>query len=205
MNIIIRDLGLCHWVDIEKSMRKFTLNRNKNTIDELWFLEHYPVFTYGASEKKYCFSHINNIPVFQSIRGGKITFHGPGQLIIYLLINLQRKKIKFYKLVQSVEILIIKLLKKIKISSYTRDNRPGVYVKKKKICSLGFRIINGCSLHGLALNVNMNLKPFTYIDPCGSKNIIMTQIKDFNKNISIQKIKKIFINQFCMFFNYKLI
>nr|WP_232512955.1 lipoyl(octanoyl) transferase LipB [Buchnera aphidicola] len=132
MNIIIRDLGLCHWMNIEKRMKKFTQNRNKNTIDELWFLEHYPVFTYGASEKKYCVSHINNIPVFQSIRGGKITFHGPGQLIIYLLINLQRKKIKFYELVQKIEVLIIQLLKFLNISAHTEEKWPGVYVKKKK-------------------------------------------------------------------------
>ncbi|VFP78164.1 Octanoyltransferase [Buchnera aphidicola (Cinara cuneomaculata)] len=202
MNIIVRYLNLCDWLETEKKMYEFTKNRTLNTIDELWFAEHYPVFTYGISEKKYKMSFINKIPVYRSIRGGKITYHGPGQLIIYLLINLQRKKIKFYKLVQNIETVIIKLLKDLNISSYTDYNMPGVYVKKKKICSLGFRIMKGCSLHGLSLNVNMNLIPFKYINPCGNKNIKMTQIKNFNPNITIQKIQKIFIKNFCIVFNY---
>nr|WP_232036806.1 lipoyl(octanoyl) transferase LipB [Buchnera aphidicola] len=132
MNIIVRYLNLCDWLETEKKMYEFTKNRTLNTIDELWFAEHYPVFTYGISEKKYKMSFINKIPVYRSIRGGKITYHGPGQLIIYLLINLQRKKIKFYKLVQNIETVIIKLLKDLNISSYTDYNMPGVYVKKKK-------------------------------------------------------------------------
>ncbi|VFP83661.1 lipoyl(octanoyl) transferase LipB [Buchnera aphidicola] len=205
MNIIIRYLNLCNWSDVEKKMHKFTKNRNQNTIDELWFAEHYPVFTYGILEKEYKMPYIQGIPVHYSIRGGKITYHGPGQLIIYLLINLQRKKIKFYKLVQNIEIVIIKLLKDLNISSHTNKNWPGVYVKKKKICSLGFRIIKGCSLHGLSLNVNMDLIPFKYIHPCGNKNIKMTQIKNFNSNITIQKIQNIFIKNFCIFFNYLII
>lgn len=132
MKIIIRHLGLCNWLNIEKNMHEFTKNRDKNTIDELWLVEHNPVFTYGISEKKYNTSYIHGIPVFNSIRGGKITYHGPGQLTVYLLINLQRKKIKFYKLVQKIEVVIVKLLKDLKISSYTDKKWPGVYVKKKK-------------------------------------------------------------------------
>lgn len=132
MKIIIRDLGLCDWSNIEKKMLKFTKKRDRKTIDELWLVEHYPVFTYGISEKKYNTSYINEIPVFQSIRGGKITYHGPGQLTVYLLINLQRKKIKFYKLVQKIEVVIVKLLKDLQISSYIDKKWPGVYVKKKK-------------------------------------------------------------------------
>ncbi|VFP85866.1 Octanoyltransferase [Buchnera aphidicola (Cinara pseudotaxifoliae)] len=205
MKIIIRHLGLCNWLNIEKNMYVFTKNRDKNTIDELWLVEHNPVFTYGISEKKYNISHIHGIPVFNSIRGGKITYHGPGQLTVYLLINLQRKKIKFYKLVQKIEVVIVKVLQDLKISSYTDKKWPGVYVKKKKICSLGFRIIKGCSLHGLSLNVNMNLTPFKYIDPCGNKNISMTQIKKFNKNISMKIIKDLFIKNFFIFFDYFII
>lgn len=132
MKIIIRHLGLCDWLSIEKKMHKFTQNRNKNTIDELWFVEHYPVFTYGISETKYNTSYIHGIPVFKSIRGGKITYHGPGQLTVYLLINLQRKKIKFYKLVQKIEVVVVKLLQDLKIPSYIDKKWPGVYVKKKK-------------------------------------------------------------------------
>nr|WP_232036961.1 lipoyl(octanoyl) transferase LipB [Buchnera aphidicola] len=132
MKIIIRHLGLCDWLYTEKKMHKFTTNRDRNTIDELWLVEHYPVFTYGISEKKYNASYIHGIPVFKSIRGGKITYHGPGQLIVYLLINLQRKKIKFYKLVQKIEVVVVKLLKDLQISSYINEKWPGVYVKKKK-------------------------------------------------------------------------
>ncbi|VFP81090.1 Octanoyltransferase [Buchnera aphidicola (Cinara kochiana kochiana)] len=205
MNIFIRYLKLCNWLDIEEKMHKFTKNRNQDTVDELWFAEHYPVFTYGISEKKYKKPYINGIPVFHSIRGGKITYHGPGQLIIYFLINLQRKKIQFYKLVQNIEIVIVKLLKDLNIPSHINKKWPGVYVKEKKICSLGFRIIKGCSLHGLSLNVNMNLTPFKYINPCGNKNVTMTQIKNFHPNITIPEIQNIFIKNFCIFFNYLII
>lgn len=202
MKIIIRDLGLCNWIDIANRMQYFTKKRNKHTVDELWFLEHYPVFTYGFSEKKKYFSHIQNIPVFYSNRGGKITYHGPGQLITYLLIDLRRKKIKFYELVKKVEKLIVQLLMDFNISSNIRDKYPGIYIHKQKVCSLGFRIIKGCSMHGIALNVNMDLTPFNYISPCGNENITMTQIKDFNNNVSIQKIKKKFIKHFCLYFKY---
>ncbi|ABJ90641.1 lipoate-protein ligase B [Buchnera aphidicola BCc] len=202
MNIIIRNLGICNWLGIEEKMIKFTKNRSFNTSDELWCLEHYPVFTYGVLEKKKYAPFIHKIPVFKSNRGGKITFHGPGQLIIYLLIDLRRKKIKFYELVNRIEILIIHILKILKISSYTKKKHPGIYVKKKKICSLGFRIINGCSLHGISLNVNMDLKPFNFISPCGNKKIKMTQIKNFKKNITIKNVQEIFIKNFYILFNY---
>nr|WP_244268591.1 lipoyl(octanoyl) transferase LipB [Buchnera aphidicola] len=132
MNIIVRHLGLFPWSVTAAQMEKFTKNRNKNTIDELWLVEHYPIFTYGVSENSYSMPNIKNIPVVPSSRGGKITYHGPGQLIIYFLLDLRRKNIRFYELVKKIEIVIIHLLKDLKISSHLINGWPGVYVKKKK-------------------------------------------------------------------------
>ncbi len=202
MNMIVRDLGLCDWLKINREMKDFTNQRDSNSIDELWFVEHFPVFTYGLLETKNYGSNIKGIPVLYANRGGKITYHGPGQLVIYFLIDLRRKKIKFYKFVKNSEILIIKLLRELNILSHLNNLWPGIYVNKKKICSLGFRITRGCSLYGLSLNIKMDLTPFSYINPCGNKTIIMTQVDHFKKNVSMQKIKNIFIKNFCKLFNY---
>lgn len=202
MHIIIRDLGLCHWLVTSEAMNNFTNIRNNWTFDELWLVEHYPVFTYGLSEKKILLNNIHDIPVFISNRGGKITYHGPGQLLVYVLLNLKRNKIKFKKFISDLEMMIIKLLNYFSISAHIIKNFRGVYINNKKVCSLGLRVSKGCSLHGLSLNVNMDLHPFKYINPCGYSNIKMTQLYFYNKNINISIVKKILIKIFCENFNF---
>lgn len=189
-NIILRKLGICEYTYIFNAMYKFTKKRTKNTIDEIWFLQHFPVFTEGLSYKNSLLSQIKNIPVIKSNRGGKTTYHAPGQQIIYVLLDLKKNKINIRDLINILENTTINTLLDFGIKGYTKNKYPGVYVHQKKICSLGLRIYNGCSMHGLALNVNMNLKPFNYIHPCGNKNIKMTQIKDFIKNINIKNVEK---------------
>ncbi|AEH39760.1 lipoate-protein ligase B [Buchnera aphidicola (Cinara tujafilina)] len=203
MHIIIRDLGLCSWLSISKAMNDFTKIRNYWTCDELWLTEHYPVFTYGLSEKNITYHYINNIPIFLSNRGGKITYHGPGQLVVYILLNLKRNKIKFRYFINTIENIVIQVLRYFYISAHIKKINREYILITKKICSLGLRIIKGCSLHGFSLNVNMNLIPFQYIHPCGEKNIKMTQIYHYNKNIKIHIIKKILIQKFCK--NFKIL
>ncbi|NQY43913.1 MAG: lipoyl(octanoyl) transferase LipB [Legionellales bacterium] len=194
-NIGIRYLGLVPYTHSWELMQKFSITRNASVEDEIWLLEHEPVFTLGYNGDK---SHIlrkTGIPLIKSDRGGNITYHAPGQLIGYLLIDLKKNKLKVHDLVRKTEQLIIHTLKDYSITSHTVKNAPGVYINNEKICSIGFRIKNGCSYHGFALNVNMDLKPFCYINPCGLDGIKITQIQAFVKNINIQDVQdKIIVN-----------
>lgn len=194
--IIFKDLGFSHWIDLYKFMNFFTENRNNLTTDEIWLTEHYPVFTYGSLEKEYLSKNIKNIPVFYANRGGKFTYHGPGQLVVYLLIDLKRRKMRFFQLTNYVECLVMYVLYKYSIISHLENNFPGVFVNKHKICSLGFRVSRGCSFHGFSINVKMDLLPFSYINPCGYKNCKITQIYNFHKNISLQDVKEQIIKSF---------
>ncbi|BAC24321.1 lipB [Wigglesworthia glossinidia endosymbiont of Glossina brevipalpis] len=201
-----RILGLQKYQDIYYIMQKFITCLKKNNINEIWLLEHYPVFTQGNSDnfnKKYIF----NIPVVKTDRGGHMTFHGPGQKIIYFLLNIKNLNIKISKLIFYLENIIISTLSYFKINSYSIKNSPGVYVDKKKICSIGLRIKDGYSLHGLALNVDMDLYPFSHIHPCGDKNIKMTQIRDLISNINLEKLNTQIINnckKFLMMNNFEI-
>ncbi|KEY90783.1 octanoyltransferase [Candidatus Photodesmus katoptron] len=184
-------------------MREFTDKRTNKDLDELWLLEHYPVFTQGQSDTtKQVFNNIN-IPLIKSDRGGKITYHGPGQLIVYFLIDLHRKKISVRDFVTCIEKLVINTLKKYNIDSISQPNAPGVYVNNKKICSIGLRIRKGCSFHGLALNVNMDLSPFLYIDPCGYHDMEMVQISQLGGPKQLNHIEQEIIKEFIILFNYK--
>lgn len=182
-------------------MIKFTKKRKKNTPDEIWLVEHNSVFTIGKSGTKNDIIINGNIPVIQSNRGGKVTYHGPGQQLMYVLLDLKRNKINIKKLINILENTVINTLLELKIKSKNKKKFPGIYVKKKKICSIGLRIQKNCSLHGLALNVNMDLSPFKYINPCGMNNIKMTQIKDFIPTIKIKDIQSILINNFFKLIN----
>lgn len=202
MQIIIRDLGLCDWLVVSENMNHFTKNRKDWTCDELWLVEHYPVFTHGLSEKKIESNYIQDIPVFFSNRGGRITYHGPGQLVLYILLNLKRNHITFRNFIHIIEQIIIQVLLFFSISAHIIKDQPGVYINNQKICSLGFRIMKGCSLHGASLNIDMNLTPFKYINPCGRKDMIMTQICHHNKNVTINMVKEVLIKVFCQ--NFKI-
>ena len=162
-------------------MHTFTDERDENTCDEVWLVEHNPVFTQGQAGKEEHVLAAGDIPIVKSDRGGQVTYHGPGQLVAYVLINLRRKNIGVRELVTHLENTVVNALHQFGIESAARPDAPGVYVDNKKICSLGLRIRKGCSFHGLALNVNMDLSPFLRINPCGYAGMEMIQLHDLVK------------------------
>lgn len=171
-----------------QQMKDYTRSRTENSPDVIWLLEHQGVFTQGLAGKKEHILDPGEIPVIQSDRGGQVTYHGPGQLMIYTLIDLKRLNIGIKHFVRSLESTIIALLKQYGINGHTQCNAPGVYVDGDKICSLGLRVSRGCTYHGLSLNVNMDLSPFTRINPCGFRHLKMTQISHFIPTISVQAV-----------------
>ncbi|CAL4321535.1 lipoyl(octanoyl) transferase LipB [Buchnera aphidicola] len=203
--ILLRDLGRKHWLDTFYRMHFFTKNRDFNTVDEIWFVEHYPIFTHGQIPKKenVIFSH--NIPIVQSDRGGQITYHGPGQQVIYFLINIRRRKMGIRHLINIMQDVVKDTLNNFLIYAYTQKKLPGVYVKNKKISSIGLRITNGHTLHGLSLNIDMDLIPFNYIYPCGDRDVKMTQIKDLNCQITVEDVKILLIKQLSYHFQAEIV
>lgn len=171
--LIIRQLGRQDYLPIWQAMQHFTDNRSADTADELWLVEHNPVFTQGQAGKEEHLLAPGDIPVVKVDRGGQVTYHGPGQQMLYVLLNLKRRKLGVRDLVTALEQSIVELLKPFAISAYPKADAPGVYVEGKKICSVGLRIRKGCSFHGLALNVNMDLAPFQRINPCGYAGLEM--------------------------------
>lgn len=200
-NIKVRNLGLRNIQNVCASMYNFTIKRKVSTPDEIWLVQHYPVFTVGVSETRYRFLVPNNIPVVFSNRGGKITYHAPGQLIIYVLIDLVRRNFTVRKLITLMQNTIISTLKCFSINSYVLSNFPGIYVNNKKICSMGLRIKKGCSFHGMALNINMNLSPFEYINPCGN-NFKMTQVVDLKPNLYFKIVQLILVKKIQKYFEH---
>jgi lipoyl(octanoyl) transferase len=174
----IRQLGLCDYQSVYDDMVATTESRDANSADELWFLQHFPVFTQGQAGKAEHVLMAGDIPVIQTDRGGQVTYHGPGQLVVYLLIDIKRKVWGPRQLVAAIERALVACLADLGIESAPREDAPGVYVGVKKIASLGLRIRNGRSFHGLSLNINMDLQPFQRINPCGYAGMEMTQIVD---------------------------
>jgi len=172
----VRHLGLQPYEPIEQRMREFTRERKPDTADELWFLEHPPVFTLGQASKPEHLLAPGEIPVVQTNRGGQVTYHGPGQLMVYCLLDLARLGLGARGLVTRLENALIQTLASYRIVAAAKREAPGVYVGEKKIASLGLRISRGCSYHGLALNVAMDLEPFSRINPCGFRGLEMTQV-----------------------------
>lgn len=179
--LVVKNLGRQDYEPVWKAMHTFTDERDENSCDEVWLVEHNPVFTQGQAGKEEHVLAAGDIPVVKSDRGGQVTYHGPGQLVAYVLINLRRKKIGVRELVTHIENTVINTLSQFTIESAARPDAPGVYVDNKKICSLGLRIRKGCSFHGLALNVNMDLSPFLRINPCGYAGMEMIQLHDLIK------------------------
>lgn len=177
--MIIRQLGLVDYQPVFQAMQDFTLARNGHTEDELWLLEHPPVFTLGQAGKMEHLLRPTAIPVVKIDRGGQITYHGPGQLIAYLLFDLKRGNIGVRTLVRKLEQTIIDLLQtEYNITAHGSIDAPGVYVGDAKIAALGLRIRNGRCYHGLSFNINMDLTPFSWINPCGYADLMVTQLKD---------------------------
>lgn len=201
-DLIIRDLGTQDYQKTWENMRDFTDQRTDDTTDEIWLLQHPPVFTQGLAGKPEHVINPHTIPLIQTDRGGQVTYHGPGQLILYTLINLKRREIHARDLVRKLENTVVDLLAHYQIIATGKCEAPGVYVNDAKICSIGLRVRKGSSYHGIALNVTMDLTPFTYINPCGYEGMQMTQVKTFVPSISIESIKKEIVPAFLKNFGY---
>lgn len=186
----IRELGLVPYESTWHDMQAFTENRDENTPDEIWLLEHPPVFTQGQAGKPEHLLQTGDIPVVKVDRGGQVTYHGPGQLVAYVLIDIKRAKIGVRQLVTAIEQAIVDTLATYQVTAAAKPNAPGVYVDDKKIASLGLRIKKGRSFHGLALNVDMSLEPFLRINPCGYAGLAMVQLKDFVSSPDMTQVKQ---------------
>lgn len=193
-DLIIRKIGLCDYVETWEAMKNFTRNRQAETLDELWILEHNPVFTLGTNGKREHILDAGDIPVVNIDRGGQVTYHGPGQLVIYLLLNLHRRKLGVRKLVSIIEDSIIKLLESYQVAGLNEPNAPGVYVGGKKIAALGLRVSKGCTTHGMSLNVEMDLAPFSGINPCGYENLEVIQCSDMGITSSLSQLADELVN-----------
>ncbi|QJC35972.1 lipoyl(octanoyl) transferase LipB [Enterobacteriaceae endosymbiont of Donacia cincticornis] len=202
-NFIIRNLGIELWNYTYKKMCNFNYTRSNKTLDEIWLVEHYPVFTQGKlSNIKDIINYNHNIPIFSSDRGGKITYHAPGQQIMYVLINLKRRKLSIRSLIFILKQTIINILTYFKISSSTSFKKiSGIYINNQKIASIGIKISKGCTTHGISFNINMDLLPFYYINPCGLKKLKMINLKNYIYNIKMFKIRKFLINEFLLLIN----
>jgi lipoyl(octanoyl) transferase len=188
--VLLRDLGRTAYEPVFADMRAFTDIRDKDTLDELWLTEHDPVFTQGQAGKEEHLLMPGDIPVVQSDRGGQVTYHGPGQIVGYLMFDLRRLRISVRDLVSGIESGMIETLAGYGIDAAARPDAPGVYVNGAKIGSLGLRVRRGCSYHGLALNVNMDLEPFSRINPCGLTDTAVTQIVDLGGPGDLEQVRR---------------
>lgn len=177
--MIVRRLGLAPYEPTWRAMQEFTATRDDATPDELWLVQHPPVYTLGQAGKPEHLIHATEIPLVKIDRGGQITYHGPGQVVGYLLLDLHRRQLKVREMVNLLEQAIIDCIADYGLDARRKDGAPGVYIDGAKIAALGLRVKNGCSYHGLSLNVDMDLTPFTWINPCGYSGLKTIQLKDF--------------------------
>ncbi len=184
----MRRLGLVHYLPTFQAMQAFTESRTSDTPDEIWLLQHPPVFTQGMNGKAEHLLAPGEIPVVQVDRGGQVTYHGPGQLVAYLLLDLRRRKLGVRQVVSAMEQAVITLLGDYHIAAEARQDAPGVYVDGNKIASLGLRVRRGCSYHGLSLNVAMDLEPFSRINPCGYRGLGVTQLQTLGIDDSMDEV-----------------
>ncbi|HHA2008611.1 lipoyl(octanoyl) transferase LipB [Enterobacter quasimori] len=200
-NILVRHLGLQPYEPVSQAMHDFTDSRDETTPDEIWLVEHLPVFTQGQAGKAEHLLMTGDIPVIQSDRGGQVTYHGPGQQVMYVLLNLKRRKLGVRELVTLLEQTVVNTLAEYGIDAHPRADAPGVYVGEMKICSLGLRIRKGCSFHGLALNINMDLTPFLRINPCGYAGMEMTQMCQWVATATPDIIRPVLLKNFLALLN----
>ncbi|ANO34072.1 octanoyltransferase [Vibrio breoganii] len=198
----IHHLGRQDYEPIWQRMHRFTDERDENTVDQVWIVEHNPVFTQGQAGKEEHLLNTGDIPVVKSDRGGQVTYHGPGQMVVYFLLNLRRRGLGVRELVTHIENTVVQTLAKLGIESAARPDAPGVYVEGKKICSLGLRIRKGCSFHGLALNIDMDLSPFLRINPCGYAGMEMVQVADFTTDDQRANIQGILVKELSALLDY---
>ncbi|MCK5478068.1 MAG: lipoyl(octanoyl) transferase LipB [Methylococcales bacterium] len=183
MQAVLRRLGQLNYETVWRDMQTFTQERDENTADEIWIVEHPSVYTLGLNGKREHLLNIENIPVIETDRGGQVTYHGPGQLVIYLLLDIERLKKGVREIVTLLENAMIDTLSQYGIKAIAKPEAPGVYVEERKIGSVGLRVKRGCCYHGLSLNNNMDLSPFNHINTCGYPALDVTQLADQNINI----------------------
>ena len=191
--VVFKSLGITKYADALAKMKdKLTEKDFKN---EIWFLEHFKVFTLGTAANKAHVLDPKDIPVYQSDRGGEVTYHGPGQLVIYFLLDFKKLNMGPKTLVESLQRFVQSILNEFEIESSLIAGAPGVYVDDKKIASIGLRISNGKTYHGISINIDMDLEPFSYINPCGYEGLKVVQLKDYVSNISIKDVEKLAIKK----------
>jgi len=189
--LIFKSLGSANYLDTLQGMKSHLASDHFQ--NEIWMLEHPPIFTLGTAADKQHVLNANNIPVVQSDRGGEVTYHGPGQLVIYFMIDIKKTKLGPKSLVSTLQEFTQSVLKEYAIDSSFIEGAPGVYVGGKKIASIGLRISKGKTYHGISINVDMDLTPFSYINPCGYEGLEVTQIKDFKKDITLKEVERLAI------------
>lgn len=195
-SIAVRDLGRREYVPLWHAMQRFTNTRAETTTDEIWFTEHPPVFTMGLNASEDHLLAPGDIPVVQIDRGGQVTFHGPGQLMIYPLLDLRRSNMGVRTLVTALEQSVVDLAAEFCIEAASRADAPGVYVKGDKLASVGLRIRRGCSFHGMALNVDIDLEPFSRINPCGYAELEMTDLRRLGVDLDLHGVWPRFLPHF---------
>jgi len=188
MNINIRKLGRQDYQSCWQKMQDYTLARDESSADEIWIVEHAPVYTQGLNGKPEHLIQVSDIPVVNADRGGQITYHGPGQLVIYTLIDIKRRDMGVRQLVTLIEQAMVETLAQYGLHAVAKAEAPGVYIAGQKIGSVGLRIKKGCSYHGLSLNNNMDLTPFSYINPCGHQGLKVTQLADLGVDIKTYEL-----------------
>jgi len=198
---IIRYLGVKDYAETQTQMQQFNAERDTNTADEIWLLQHPPVFTLGTNSKPEHLLNPENIPVVQSDRGGQVTYHAPGQLIAYVLIDVKRKGMGVRQLVTALEKTVIKFLAKAGVDATADPKAPGVYVQGEKIAALGLRVKQGGCYHGLSLNVDMDLADFDRINPCGYAGMQVTSLKKLGVNMGMQQATWKLMSELCMQLN----
>ena len=208
--LLVRHLGRRPYQPVWDAMKAFTDSRTSETPDEFWVVEHDPVYTQGQAGKAEHLLAPGDIPVVQSDRGGQVTYHGPGQLVLYVLVDVRRSKLSVRELVTCLETAIIKTLARSDIQAYAKADAPGVYVKndlgiEAKLASLGLRIRKGCSFHGLALNINMDMTPFLRINPCGYAGMAMTQTSALGGPQSVAEAQSILVMELASLIGYETI
>lgn len=196
MDIEIRHLGRVPFEPTWKEMQAFTDERNADTPDEIWVLEHDPIFTLGLAGKREHVLAPGDIPVVHIDRGGQVTYHGPGQLVVYPLLDLRRRHLGPRALVSALEQATIDTLAEWNVNARARPDAPGVYVGEKKVASIGLRVRRGASYHGIAINVDMDLEPFTRINPCGFAGLEMTQVSELGGPPELDAVADAFLPHF---------
>ncbi|MDH5423394.1 MAG: lipoyl(octanoyl) transferase LipB [Gammaproteobacteria bacterium] len=200
-SVLVRQLGLQEYEPVWRKMQEFTAQRDADTEDEIWLLQHPPVFTQGMNGKPEHILNTSNIPVVEIDRGGQVTYHGPGQLVVYCLIDLKRKKFGIRQMVSALEQAVIDFLADKNITALARKDAPGVYVENAKIAALGLRVKRGCSYHGLSLNVDMDLSAFAQINPCGYEGMAVTQLKNLGLQDSFAEVEQQILGKLCQHFD----